>query len=99
MSRFGAFKRRRSWGYWQEQGSSRLSQMFEGCPGDGLREVGARVLEGQRRGCQASLRGRRAGQEAVSAVPWEPSHPLFEAVSGQPRGPSAWVAGVPAAAR
>lgn len=47
-------------------------------------------MEGQRRGCQASLRGRRAGQEAVSVVPWEPSHPLFEAVSGQPRGPSAW---------
>lgn len=47
-------------------------------------------MEGEGRGCQASLRGRRPGQEALSVEPWEPSHPLFEVVLGQPHGPSAW---------
>lgn len=98
MSRFGAFRRRRSWGYRQEQGSSRLSQMFGGCPCDSLREVGAGVLEGQGRGCQASLRGRRAGQEALSVLPWEPSHPSLKWFRDSAMAPLPGVAGVPAAA-
>lgn len=58
----------------RSRGSSRLSQMFGGCPCDSLREVGAGVLEGQGGGLpleSADVQGRRL----LSVLPWEPSHP------------------------